>query len=214
MTTEAKNYLASMVSEATNPQVSELRFDARLGRETLEKFKIPENCLLGALVMSGGFSVASGKLRVLGSPLSEAEGTISIFSINSGNNFDPRSDYLVIAYDIYGNYYAINVGYASCFKPGEIIALFSDGAQWESTADSIEDFLSYCFLGDLTSTFDDFKISDGLIERRAMESWSKVIDYYPPLYAREGSVEKSSVRLVGAQEELGLRISILTAGRA
>ena len=171
-------------------------------QKTVNALKIPDNSLLGALVRTGGFSIAGGKLKLLGS---HGDSSISLISINEDIGYNFETELLVFAYDIYGNIYAINTGYANQFRPGEIIAFFSDGTDWESTADGLEDFLSYCFQGDLQGTFNDFETKEASLEMEAQASDCRVVDYFPPLYSKEGSPETSSKRLVGLVESVKLR---------
>lgn len=199
----AEAFLAELAEASWGREVLRAPVDPAIARQTKDRFLIPDNSLLGALAASGGFLIDGGKLRVLGSP---ADGR-SLLSANSDGDFDPLADFLVVADDIYGNFTAINVDPSGPFRPGEMIAFYADGTGWESTADDLADFLSFCFQGDLTDFFGDFATGDPALERAAMADPARVISFYPPLSTREGSPSGSSRRLVSASEALSLRLS-------
>lgn len=207
--TRADEILLEFQDGASNQPVQRWEPDAEAAQAALTALQAPENSMLGALLRTGGFSIAGGKLKLLGSHQDAAS---SLLAINQQVGQDITHDYLIVAYDIYGNVYAINVGYAPAFRPGEIIAFYSDGTDWESTADGLLDFLSHCFEGDLTGTFRDFETGDDALEEEAKHASARVINYYPPLYTKEASPAASSKRLVGLVESLNLRRKLASLG--
>lgn len=207
-----QGWMRSLLDDCKDRGLKKHPADPSVSRTTMEAFNISPKSGLGLMLsMSGGFSVGHGRLRMFGSPAQHTNAR-SLLAWNQTIGQDPAQSYLLIADDIYGNFYAINVRMPGNFRPGEIIASFADNGGWETASESFIDFFSYCLSGDLASIFSDFETGDTTLEQKAAEAAEHVINFYPPLFTKEGSIKGSSKAVVPAHEEFQMRMQLLGIG--
>lgn len=169
------------------------------GAKAAELFKAAETTYMGAYLRScGGILVANAKIRLLGCP---AENKYrNIISWNDECGMGIITGMLLIADDVFGNFYCINLGGIKEVKVGDVCALYADEVNWIGIDTSFIDFVSWLISGDLKLVFGDFPIEDREIFSNSRDIANIVFNYYPPLYTIEGNINQSSRRLVPVKE--------------
>jgi hypothetical protein len=157
---------------------------------------------MGAIVYAtGGILVDDGWIRILGS--GGAKLTRSLPAWNRGKSFteygQPNPFYL-IADDAMGGFFAINGGGLGK-DPGKVYYLAPDNLEWEDRNMTYSDFLIFCFSGNLQKYYEDYRWDGWRVEVAAM-SPDKTMNFFPPLFTKEGKdLKKVSRKPISVEEQ-------------
>lgn len=167
----------------------------------LLELQVTTRSTLGAIAYeTGGLLVDHGWLRILGS--GHPKLPRSIVEWNAGRS----SGYLLVADDVVGGFFAINGG-ALGDDPGSMYYWAPDTLRWESIAVGYTDFLQWA-LSDQLSVFYESLRWHGWETDVAKAGGNQCFNFYPFLWSAEGSVESSSRRLIGIDEQYALNLDV------
>jgi len=171
--------------------------------EILCKTQISTRSALGALAYeTGGVLIHHGLLRFPGS----GHPTFDRVLPDWNENLAQEGLYFVCD-DVVGGFFAINGG-AFAGDIGKVYYWPPDSFEWEPIDLQFSEFLHWALIGDLG------KFYDGLIwedwEKEVQEVGSNMcINFYPPLWAKEGGPEISMKAPVPIGEAFELKIDVL-----
>jgi Protein of unknown function DUF2625 len=189
------------IDSATN-KVEVLPVDTTKAKDALYKTQVTTRSIMGAIVYStGGILIDNGWIRILGSGCSKMQRTLPGW--NKGKAFKEFGDppaFFLVADDAAGGYFAINYG-SFGNDIDSIYYLSPDDLQWEALGMNYEDFIWFCFTGDLKKFYSGIKWSTWQKDIQTLKA-DEVFHIYPPLWSKEGKdVEKSFRKPVPAEEE-------------
>jgi hypothetical protein len=150
---------------------------------------------MGAIIHeTGGILVDGGWLRILGSGCSALDR--DLMSWNQGK----QQDFLLVADDVMGGFYALNGGAFGPESVGKIFYFAPDNLRWEATNKTYSEFLLFCFSGDLASYYKSLRWKGWEQEVKALTG-NQGIMCLPFLFTKEGkNVAKNSRKAVPAAE--------------
>jgi hypothetical protein len=189
------------IREAKN-KVEVLPVDTINAKEALYNTQVTTRSPMGAIVYAtGGILIDDGWIRILGS--GSARLTRSLPAWNRGKSFteygQPAPFYLV-ADDAIGGFFAINGGGLGK-DGGKVYYLSPDNLEWEDMNRSYSEFLIFCFSGNLKKYYEDYRWAGWRTEVAAM-SPDRTMNFYPPLFTKEGKdMKKVSRKPVPAEEQ-------------
>lgn len=193
------------VSQAKN-QVEILpnnRFD---GEKTLFELQITNESTMGAIALEcGGILVDNGWLRILGSGNEKISGNMLSWNNIDGTEIEfPLRGTMIIAYDIVGGFYAINVGaLGSIIK--SVFYFAPDSLEWEDIEMGYTDFINWALNGDLSLYYKSFRWIGWESDIKKL-SGDQGISIFPYLWTKEGKdIEKCSKRAVSMKELWGIQ---------
>jgi hypothetical protein len=189
------------INSAKN-KVEILAVDSLNANDALYKTQVTTHSSMGAIVFStGGLLIDGGWLRILGSGCIKMKRTLPDFNKGKGfKEFGDRLDFFLVADDAAGGYFAINFGLIGK-KFDSVYYLSPDTLEWEDMDMNYEDFLLFCFNGDLKKFYTGIKWKSW---KKDIESISpdEVFHILPPLWTKEGNdIEKSFRKPVPASEQ-------------
>ena len=173
--------------------------------EILNLIGITENSTLGTLLKyTNGILVKNKILRLFGSGSSDWTD-----SIKDWNNFpnkivfdDIPSGCLLIGYDLYGGFFAINGGFFG--KDLRNVFYFApDSMQWENLNIGHSQFIEWCINGEVGKFYASFANDDleDLVNKTKM---GQCISFYPFLWSNEGKdISRTTKRVVPLREIWG-----------
>jgi hypothetical protein len=188
--------------EEGNNQLNILDVPSTVGEKTLYQIQVTTASYLGVIAYkTGGILVDHGWIKLLGSPHKDVFGDLVSWNGLSSNVKLPLSvieGAFMIAYDVSGGFFAINVGK---FGAARTVFYFApDCLEWEDTELTYSEFIQWLASGDLqlfyeTCRFEGWKGNVGQLEP------DQVLSYYPPLWSKEGSgaiSEKKQISIIEA----------------
>lgn len=193
------------VSQAKN-QVEILpnnRFD---GEKTLFELQITNKSTMGAIALEcGGILVDNGWLRILGSGNDKISGNMLSWNNLNGTEIEfLLRGTMIIAYDIVGGFYAINVG-ALGSSVKNIFYFAPDSLEWEDIGMGYTDFINWVLNGDLNLYYKSFRWIGWESDIKKI-SGDQGISIFPYLWTKEGrNIEKCSKRAVSMKELWGIQ---------
>jgi len=135
---------------------------------------------MGALVYeTGGILVDNGWLRILGS------GSTALNRDLMGWNENKQAGMLLVADDVLGGFFALNVGAFGQASLGTIYYLAPDNLEWEPLDFGYSDFLIFCFSGNLAKFYDGMRWN-GWQQEVAKLDGNQGISCVPFLFTEEG----------------------------
>ncbi len=196
--------------DSAKNKVEVLPVDAAKAKDALYKTQVTTRSIMGAIVYStGGILVDEGWIRIFGSGNARMQRTLPDWNKGKGfKEFGDRPAFFIVADDAAGGLFAVN--YGSFGKDVENIYYFSpDSLQWEALGKNYEDFIWFCFTGDLEKFYSGIRWKSWRKDIKSMTA-DEVFNIYPPLWSVEGrDVEKSDKKPVPADEEYLFNLSIL-----
>lgn len=187
--------------------------DDGLARQTLLDFQIPAGSMLGSIILNtGGIELLNGKFRLLGTP-EERTGRRNLIAWNSQLGASPVDGYLMVADDIFGNFYAINMGKIDSDPQllGAVFALCPVYSDWALVADKYSEFVEDILQGFWEELLESTGLSNIRVSDDNRANYNLSTSYYPPLFTQEGGLDKSDVRLVGVEESARFALEIRAA---
>ena len=123
-------------------------------KEALYQMQVSTRSMMGAIIYyTGGILVDNGWIRILGS--GNAKLTRSLPAWNKGKTYGKigeRPDYLLIADDAVGGFFALNAGGLGA-ESGKVYYLAPDELKWDCLHISYFDFVNFCLVGNLAKFY-------------------------------------------------------------
>jgi hypothetical protein len=188
------------ISSADNP--TEILTPSESRNEVLLELQVTTRSTLGALAYdTGGVVVDHGWLRFLGSGHAKLNRTLSAWNRGRGDGL-----YLV-ADDAVGGFFAINGG-ALGEDIQNVYYWSPDQLEWESLGIGLTDFFRWSLTSRLADFYEDLRWATwqtDVIDLAADQCFS----FYPPLWTKEGSINRSNRRAIPATEAYDVKMEIV-----
>ena len=193
--------------DSAKNKVEVMPVDTFKSREALYKTQVTTRSIMGAIVYStGGILIDNGWIRILGSGCSKLKRTLPDWNIGKAfNKFGERPAFFLVADDAAGGFYAIN--YGNFGKDLDNIYYLSPvDLKWEPMNMNYEDFIWFCFTGDLNNFYSGIRWKSWKKDIRTIKG-DEVYNMVPPLWSKEGKdVEKSLKAPVPVEEQFSYNI--------
>jgi hypothetical protein len=195
--------------DSAKNKVEVLPVDTTKAREALYKTQVTTRSVMGAIVFStGGILVDNGWIRILGSGSSKMKRSLPDWNKGKAfKEFGDRPEFFLVADDAAGGFFAIN--YGSFGKDLENIYYLSpDNLKWEAMDMTYEEFIWFCFTGDINKFYEGIKWSSWQKDIQSLIA-DDVFNFYPPLWSKEGKDEKKrGMKPVPAGEQFSFNLSM------
>jgi hypothetical protein len=187
--------------DSAKNKVEVLELDSANAKTALFNTQISTYSTLGAVIYNtGGIMIDNGWLRILGSGSKRLNRSVPEW--NKGKTikeFGDKPDYLLVADDAVGGFFAINYGaFGKDLK--NVYYLAPNSLKWESLGAGYSEFIRFCLDSDLSKFYEGLRWS----------TWSQFIanldgnksySFRPYLWAAEGTdIEKCTRKLVPTEE--------------
>lgn len=195
--------------DSAKNKVEILPVDTLKAKDALQKTQVTTRSPMGAIVfMTGGILIDNGWIRILGSGSNRLNRTLPDW--NKGKAFDDfgqQPGFYLIADDVVGGFFILNGG--SLGKDlGKVYYFAPDNLKYEPLDLSYSDFLNFCFSGNLSEFYRDYRWIDWEKETAIMDG-TKAFNFYPPLWTKEGKdINKISRKQVPVEEQYSLNIEL------
>lgn len=188
--------------DAAKNKVEILPVDTLRAIDALYKTQVTTRSPMGAIIYStGGLMIDGGWIRVLGSGSSKLNRSLPDW--NKGKSFKEFGDkptFLLVADDVLGGFFAINGGQLGN-EPGKLYYLAPDNLEWEALDMTYSEFLNFCFNGDISSFYEDFRWSTWKSDIAALDG-ATLFSFYPYLWTKEGKdINKLTRKVVSVEEQ-------------
>lgn len=195
--------------DSAKNKVEILPVDTAKAKDALYKTQVTTRSAMGAIVFStGGILIDGGWIRILGSGCSKMQRTLPDW--NKGKGFKDFGDppaFFLVADDAAGGYFAINYGLFGKDN-GNIYYLSPDDLKWEALDITYEDFIWFCFTGNLQKFYEGIRWNSWQKDIASLSA-DEVFHFLPPLWSKEGKdVEKASRKPVPAEEQFLYNFSL------
>jgi hypothetical protein len=195
--------------DSSKNKVEVLPVDTSKAKDALYKTQVTTRSIMGAIVYStGGILIDNGWIRILGSGSSKMQRTLPDWNKGKAfKDFGYRPAFFLVADDAVGGYFAINYGNFGT-DIDSIYYLSPDDLQWEALGMNYEDFIWFCFTGDLKKFYSGIRWSTWKKDIQSLTA-DEVFHILPPLWSKEGKdVEKSFRKPVPAEEEFSYDLEL------
>jgi len=170
--------------------------------EVLVTTQVTTRSPLGAIAYeTGGVLIDHGWLRFPGSGHPSLRRTLPDW------NRDKADRCYFIADDAVGGFYAINGG-AFGSDLSNIYYWPPDSLEWESMDLGLSEFLRWALIGDLGKFYSDVRGPNWMQDVSTITG-DQCFDFYPPLWTKEGSAEKSYRGTLPIEEAFTMKVDIL-----
>jgi hypothetical protein len=173
--------------------------DSARAKFSIAQSGIDPNTTLAAFVYNcGGMKVDHGWLRILGSGCAEFDRGFADWNKGKMTGTNDSANYLLIADDIIGGFWALYMTPST--KPDAATVHFRGphDLRWTATGMRYADFLRFCFFGQLSDFYHDFRWNGWEQEIQPINE-RQVISCYPLLWTREGKEIKANRKVVPIQ---------------
>jgi len=195
--------------DSAKNKVEILPVDTIKAKDALYKTQVTTRSIMGAIVYStGGLLVDNGWIRILGSGSTKMQRTLPDWNKGKAfKEFGDRPKFFLVADDAAGGCFALN--YGSFGKDLDSIYYLSpDNLEWEPMGMNYEDFVWFCFTGDLKKFYKGIRWNSWQKNVQALKA-DEVFHIFPPLWSKEGKdVEKSTRGPVPADEEFSYNFEL------
>lgn len=196
------------IDSATN-KVEVLPVDTSKAKDALYKTQVTTRSIMGAIVFStGGILIDNGWIRILGSGSAKMKRILPDWNKGKAfKEFGDRPAFFLVADDAAGGYFAINYGsFGSDLD--NIYYLSPDNLQWEALNMTYEDFIWFCFTGDLNKFYSGIRWTTWQKDVQNLKA-DEVFHILPPLWSKEGKdIEKSFRKPLAAEEQFLYNLSL------
>lgn len=169
-----------------------LQPEPRLAQKALERFSIPVNSTLGAVIANSGGIIAEDRLRIYGA------GAVDIVHRNELYN----AGCIIVAEDIYGGFFFFD-------SDGKILYFAPDTLAAETTDFAYNEFLFWAITGDIDGFYETFSYTGWKQEAKALQP-DQGISFYPPLWTKEGKdPEQCSRKAIPMKELIGMELDLM-----
>jgi hypothetical protein len=188
-----------MLAETTRDY--ELLPPSRDNSRVLSTLQVTTRSTLGAIAYeTGGLLIDHGWLRVLGSGHPELPRNLADW--NAGRS----EGYLLVADDAAGGFFAINGGGLGD-DVGALYYWAPDTLQWEPLEIGYTDFLGWALSDQFASFYDGLRWEGWRSDVQSLKA-DQCFSFFPFLWTREGSVEKSSRTIVDVIEQFEMNVGL------
>jgi hypothetical protein len=173
-------------SSATN-KIEILPKDDSRADSALYQLQISTSSPVAAMVYGcGGILVDHGWIRILGSGSKQFERSLPRWNKGrSISNYGDASPFILVADDVLGGFFAINAGGIDDYDIGKVFYYGPNKLKWETTGLGYNDFIVFCFSGDLKKFYDGFRWK-GWEDEISKLTPGQVISCYPMLWTDAG----------------------------
>jgi len=203
--------VSNWIDTAKN-KIEVLPADSAKAKDALYKTQVTTRSIMGAIVYStGGILIDDGWIRIFGSGSAKLQRTLPDWNKGKAfKEFGDRPAFFLVADDAAGGLFAIN--YGPFGSDLENIYYFSpDSLQWEALGINYEDFIEFCFSGDLEKFYAGIRWKSWRKDVQSIKA-DEVFHIMPPLWSVEGKdIEKSIKKPVPADEQYEYNFSLLKA---
>lgn len=187
--------------DAAKNKVEVLEYVPADAEKTLYNTQVSTYATLGAVIYNtGGIMVDNGWIRILGSGSTKLSRSVSEW--NKGKTikqFGDKPDYLLVADDAVGGFFAINYGaFGDDLKT--IFYLAPNSLKWESLGLGYSEFIRFCFDSNLSEFYKGLRWAtwDQFI---ANLDGNKSYSFRPYLWSPEGAdIDKCTRKLVPTED--------------
>jgi len=187
--------------DSAKNKVEVLGFDSVKAREVLYNTQVSTYSTLGAVIYnSGGMMIDNGWIRILGSGSPRLNRSVSEW--NKGKTikeFGDKPDYLLVADDAVGGFFAINYGaFGKDLK--NIYYLAPNSLNWEPLNAGYSEFILFCLDSDLSAFYKGLRWATWNQFIADLDG-SKSYSFRPYLWSGEGTdIDKCTRKLVTTEE--------------
>jgi Protein of unknown function DUF2625 len=195
--------------DSAKNKVEILPVDTSKAKDALYKTQVTTRSIMGAIVYStGGLLIDNGWIRILGSGCFKMQRTLPDWNKGKAfKEFGERPAFFLVADDAAGGFFAIN--YGSFGKDLDSIYYLSpDNLEWEPLEMNYEDFVWFCFRGDIKKFYKGIRWNSWQKDIQTLKA-DEVFSILPPLWSKEGKdVEKSFRKPVPAEEQFSNNLQL------
>ena len=196
------------IAKARN-KVEVLPRDSVKANEALYYTQVTTRSPMGAIVYeTGGILIDNGWIRILGSGNKKLDRSLPGW--NKGKtfkDFGEPSSFFLVADDAVGGFFAINGG-AWSKDVGKIFYFSPDALEWEPLGLGYTDFLHFCFNNDLDKFYEGQRWNNWRKEVDTLDG-TKVFNFYPPFWTKEGkNINNSSRKAIPVEEQYFLNMDM------
>ena len=183
----------------SNRDICVLKGDYFIGERICKELNIqPESLLFNVIANTSGI-VINNWMRLLGQDRDEVNGVIHFNTRFSSYT----SGLLLVACDVVGGLFAIDINRISCNH--QISYFAPDTLEWEPINMCYEDFLSWCFYGDIDEFYYTMRWKKWTEDIRDI-GINKGVLIYPFLWAKECNIENATKQIVPLDEIIELNL--------
>jgi hypothetical protein len=188
-------------SNATN-KIEILPKDNSRADSALFKSQLFASSPIGAIIYGcGGIFVEDGWIRILGSGCNQFDRSLPDWNMEKSTvKFKDQSAYLLVGDDVIGGMYGMKKEGPDEITIGKIYYYGPNSLQWEATGLSYTGFLNFCFSGNLSNFYGDFRWQDWKEDLKKLNG-NQVISFFPLLWTKEGKEIKSNRRIISMQKQ-------------
>jgi hypothetical protein len=193
--------------DSAKNKVEILPVDTTRAKDALFKTQVTTRSPMGAIVfMTGGLLIDNGWIRILGSGDTKLNRTLPDWNKGKAfKDFGQPMPFLLIADDVLGGFFILNGGGLGN-DLGKIYYFSPDNLEYEPLDLTYTDFLNFCFNYNLDEFYKGYRWT-GWKEEVASLGGDKVINFYPPLWTKEGKdFNKASRKAVPVEEQYSLNL--------
>jgi len=195
--------------DSAKNKIEVLSVDTFKAKDALYKTQVTTRSIMGAIVFStGGILIDNGWIRILGSGSAKMQRTLPDWNKGKAfKDFGDRPAFFLVADDAAGGYFAIN--YGNFGDDIDNIYYLSPGdLKWEPLGINYEDFIWFCFTGDLKKFYSGIRWTSWQKDVQSLKA-DEVFHIYPPLWSKEGKdIEKDSKRPVSSEENFSYTMQL------
>lgn len=176
--------------------------DIQRADSALFQTQLTTNSPIAAMVYgSGGVLVDNGWIRILGSGCSKIDRSLPEWNKGkSGFLNGDGSSFLLVADDVMGGFFAVNTGGINEYDIGKVFYYGPNNLKWETTDLGYNEFIVFCFSGDLEKFYKGFRWKGWQSDVRNL-SGNEVISCYPLLWTDAGVGLASNRKVVPVQKQ-------------
>jgi len=187
--------------DSAKNKVEVLEVDSAKAKDALYNAQISTYSTLGAVIYNtGGIMVDNGWIRILGSGNAKLDRSVPEWNKDKTiKEYGDKPDYLLIADDAAGGFFAINYGaFGKDLK--NVYYLAPNSLNWESLGAGYGEFILFCFDSDLSKFYKGLRWSTWNQFIADLDG-NKAYSFRPYLWAKEGTdIEKCTRKLVTVEE--------------
>lgn len=196
------------IEQATNPVEILPRTLSRAEQELLS-IQVTTRSPMGALIYeTGGLLVDHGWLRILGSGHEKLDRGIVEWNFHkTDHQLNSDIQYLLIADDVLGGYFAINNGGLGDVI-GKVYYFAPDTLDWENLDVSYSEFLTWALSGNIALFYELYRWESWETDLRSLNG-NQIFSFMPPLFTKEGkNINNNHRKIVPITENYSLSMEL------
>jgi uncharacterized protein DUF2625 len=195
--------------DSAKNKVEVLPVDTAKAKDALHKTQVTTRSIMGSIVYeTGGILIDNGWIRILGSGSAKMHRTLPDWNKGKAfKDFGDRPAFFLVADDAAGGYFALNYGNFGN-DIDSMYYLAPDNLQWEPLQMTYEDFIWFCFTGNIRKFYAGVRWNSWQKDIQTLKA-DDVFHIYPPLWSKEGKdIEKSLKKPVPAEENFSYTMQL------